>query len=97
MLIYIQGSTRPEISMAVHQCARFCNNLRLVHECVTRRIAKYPASTSTYVDLPDRNLRLTTCGVVYNFNIGKGIKCYVYVEFSSVWSQADADSVENIM
>ena len=26
------GSTQAKTSMAVHQCARFFNNLRLVHE-----------------------------------------------------------------
>ena len=53
MLSYIQGSTQPEILMAVHQCARFYNNPHLVHERAVRLITKYFASTSTYVDLPD--------------------------------------------
>ena len=32
VLCYIQGPTQPEISMTVHQCAKFCNNPRIVHE-----------------------------------------------------------------
>ena len=55
ILSCIHGSTRPEISMSVHQCARFFNNPRLVHEISVRCIAKYLASTSTYVDLPSLN------------------------------------------
>ena len=32
MLTYLQGNSRPEISMSVHQTARFCNNPKLSHE-----------------------------------------------------------------
>ena len=31
MLTYTWESTRPEVSMAIHQCKRFCNNLRMVY------------------------------------------------------------------
>ena len=47
----------------------FCNNLCLVHEYAVRRITKYLTSTSTSVDLPDRNQRLTTRGVAYSPDI----------------------------
>ena len=49
MLSYPQVYTQPEVSMAMHQCARFCNNPCLVHEHAIRRIANYLASMSTYV------------------------------------------------
>ena len=42
-----------------------------MHECANKRIKKYLASTSMYVQLPDRNLQLTTRGVVYKPNIEK--------------------------
>ena len=32
MLFYLQGHTRPDISMAVHQSARFCNYPRIIHK-----------------------------------------------------------------
>ena len=83
--------------MAVHQCARFCNNPSLVHESAVRKIAKYHTSTSTYVDLPDGNIWLTTQRIFYNPDIGKGIKCYVDTNFSSGWAQADAYNAENVM
>ena len=67
--------------MAVHQCARFCNNQRLVHKRAVRRITKYLTSTSTYVDLPDVNQRLTTRGIFYKPDIEKVIGCYVYANF----------------
>ena len=66
MLSYIQVSTRPEISVAIHQFAPFFNGLCLVHEYAIRCIAKYLVSTSMYTDLSDVILQLSTCGVVYN-------------------------------
>ena len=59
--------------MAVHQCALFYNNPCLVHDRAVRRIPKYLASTSTYVDLPNGNQMLTTEVVVYSNYIKKGI------------------------
>ena len=69
----------------------FFNNPRFVHKPSVRRIAKYLASTSTYVDSPDVNRRLTTRGVFYKTDIEKVIKCYVDAEFSGGWAQAGAD------
>jgi len=45
MLNYLQGSTRPDISMAVHQCARFCNDPKLSHERAVQRIVRYLIQT----------------------------------------------------
>ena len=78
--------------MAIHQCAQFCNNLYVVHKWAVRGISNYLANTSTYVDLPDGNWRLTACGVVYKINIGKAIECYVYAEYAGGWSQEDVNN-----
>ena len=83
--------------MAVHQYARFCNNLCPLHEHVVRRIAKYLASTPTYVDLPDGNLRLNTRGIVCRNDIEKGIECDVDSNFAGGWDQSDYDNAENFM
>ena len=72
----------------------FCNNPCLVHECTVRRITKYLTSTSTYVDLPDRNRRLTTRGVSYRPDIEKFIECYIGADFFDGWAQSDADNAE---
>ena len=69
----------------------------LVQKRAIRRIANYLASTSTHVDLPDDNLRLTTHGLVYRFDTEKGIECYVDAKFSGGWSQEDADNTENFL
>ena len=83
--------------MAVHQCARFLNNPRLVHKRVVSSTNKYLTITSTHVYFPDGNKRLTTRGTVYRPDTEKGIKCYVDTEFSDGWDQSDADNVENVI
>jgi hypothetical protein len=37
-LNYLAKNTRPDISMAVHQCARFCLAPRALHELAVKRI-----------------------------------------------------------
>ena len=83
--------------MAVHQCARVCNNMRLFYKFSVRHIAKYLSSTSTYVDLPDANGQLSTHGVVYNPYKEKIIKCYVDANFAGGWAQLDYDDAENFV
>jgi hypothetical protein len=41
MLSYLQGNFRPEISMAVHQTARFWNDSKLCHEQAIMRLGRY--------------------------------------------------------
>ena len=83
--------------MAVHQWTYFCHNLCLLNKHANRRIAKYLASTSTYVDLLDRNQRLITRGVFYRTHIYKGIECYLDAYFSGGWDQVDSDNTKNAM
>ena len=83
--------------MAAHQSESYFNNPRLLHEPVVRLIARYRVSTYTYVDSPDINLWLTTCGVVYRPDIEKVIERYVDANFSGGWDKANADNEENAM
>ena len=41
MLGYLQVTSRPDISMATHQCSRFNANPKLCHERAVKRIYKY--------------------------------------------------------
>ena len=45
MLGYLQGTTRPDIAMATHQCTRFNNDPHLSHERAVRRIERYLLDT----------------------------------------------------
>jgi len=40
-LTYLQGNTRPDLSVAVHQCARFSADPKRSHEIAVMRIGKY--------------------------------------------------------
>jgi hypothetical protein len=39
MLTYLQGNTHPDIAMATHQLAQFCQDPRLIHEQAATRLA----------------------------------------------------------
>ena len=84
MLNYLASNTRPELSMAVHQCARFCNDPKLSHEKAVKQIARYL-------------LRDPQRGIVYEPDPARGIECFVDADFAGGWSRADAESAENVM
>ena len=84
MLNYLQGSTRPDIAMATHQCARFSADPKASHERAVRYIGKYLLGTK------DR-------GIIYRPNPKKGIECYVDADFAGGWAKADADNPENVL
>ena len=72
MLNYLQGSTRPDISMAVHQCARFCIEPKITHERAVMRIGKYLLNNR------DR-------GIKFYPDKTRGIECFVDVDFAGSW------------
>ena len=41
MLNYLVNCTHPEISFAVHQCARFCNDTKRCHEQAVKIVIQY--------------------------------------------------------
>ena len=83
MLNYLASSTRPDIAMAVHQCARF-NNTMLSHERAITRICRYLVTSH------DK-------GIHYKPDKKLGLQCYVDADFAVGWSQVDADNPENLM
>ena len=69
MMSYLQGYTRPEISMPFHQTSRFYNNPMLCHEKDVTRIGRYLLGTKTR-------------GIIYNPDKSRGLECYVDADFS---------------
>ena len=60
----IQLSALPYISMALHQCAKFCNNPHLLHELSVRHITKYLVGVSTYDRVqPKISLTISLSGI----------------------------------
>jgi len=84
MLNYLQNSTRGEIAMAVHQCARFNNNPMLSHERAINRIVRYLKQTEER-------------GVIYTPDKTRGIECYVDADFAGSWTKSEPDDASNVM
>ena len=82
MMSYMQGLNCPDISMAVHQCARFLNNPRLIHERAVKTIANYFSETATR-------------GTIYDTDKTQGIECYVDANFSGGWDRDNGQRAEN--
>ena len=57
MLTYLQGTSRPNISMATHQTARFYIAPKLSHERAVHRIGRYIKATQDkgIISRPDEN------------------------------------------
>jgi hypothetical protein len=43
--LYLENTTRPDISCAVHQCARYCANPEVHHTITIKRIGRYLLGT----------------------------------------------------
>ena len=84
MLTYLQGTTRPDISMAVHQCARFSQSPKLSHERAVKRIGRYLLGTK------DR-------GIIFRPNKNVGLECFVDADFAGAWTKEDAGNANNVL
>ena len=71
-LNFLAQNTRPDISMAVHNCARFCNNPTLLHEQAVKRIVRYLILTK------DKGMILTP---QKDFSLNM----YVDADFAGTW------------
>ena len=72
-LSYIQAMIRPDITMAVQQCARFNNNPKKSHEEAVKRICRYLLKTKHR-------------GLILKPDKSKGLECYVDADFAGSWS-----------
>ena len=84
MLTYLQGSTRPDISMAVHQAARFCIEPKISHERAVKQIGRYL--------LGNKNK-----GIVFRPDSSKGVECYADADFVGGWSKADVNNADCVL
>ena len=84
MLGYLQKSTRPDISMAVHQCARFNSCPMLCHEKAVKYIARYLLTSQ------DK-------GIHYKPDSTRGLECFVDADFAGGWSSGDHTNPECVL
>ena len=78
MLNYLASSSRPDISFAVHQAARFCADPKLIHEQAVKRIVRYLKGTQ------DK-------GIVMKPDLSKGVECFVDASFAGDWARERSD------
>ena len=72
MMLYLASNTRPDISFAVHQCARFTHNTKEPHEISVKRIFRYIQSTKDN-------------GLVFNPSKKLVVNCYADAYFAGLW------------
>jgi hypothetical protein len=77
-LLYLEKSTRPDISCAVHQCARHCANPKIQHTNAVKRIGRYLLGTK------DK-------GLIMKPN-QEGMECWVDAAHASEWNNKTASS-----
>jgi hypothetical protein len=77
-LSYIQAMIRPDITMAVQQCARFCNNPKKAHEEAVKRICRYLLKTQNQ-------------GLVMKPDLSKGLECYVDADWAGSWQDRSSN------
>lgn len=76
-LSYIQAMIRPDITMAVQQCARFCNDPKLEHEEAVKRIGRYL-------------LRTKDKGLNFRPDLSRGLECFVNADWAGSWQKRSA-------
>jgi hypothetical protein len=81
--MYLTGSVRPDISMAVHHCARFSVFPMHLHEQAIMRIGWYLSSTCKK-------------GMTYKPDSSKGLEVYVNADFAGGWDPVDPGNADNI-
>ena len=69
ILTYLQGTSHPDISMAVHQTACFCANPMISHQQTIMRLGKYLNGTSDI-------------GLILSPDQLKGLECYIDADFA---------------
>jgi hypothetical protein len=79
MLEYLQLTSRPEISMATHQCARFNTNPKLCHERAIKQICRYLLGTM------DK-------GIIYRPDPTRGLECHVDADFAGGWTTGETSN-----
>ena len=84
MLTYLQGNSRPEMSMVVHQTEQFFKKPNLSHKQAIKQLGQYLLNTK--ID-----------GIVYNPYITKELEFYVDADFSVVWQKQYTSNANNVM
>ena len=80
MLNFLTNSTHPELAYSVHQCARFCQNPKRIHEQAVKRIVQYLLST--------KRGKEEYKGLLFKVDKSKSIIVYVDASFAGEWNKS---------
>jgi hypothetical protein len=83
-LNYIANNTRPDISMAVHQCARFCVSPRAIHELAVERVIRYLHTTKKQ-------------GIIMHPSANLSLDMYVDSDFAGMWHREHTHLCDNVL
>ena len=93
MLNYLVNCTHPEMSFAVHQCARFCNDPKRCHEQAVKRVIRYLLFTKRTT----RDGTRQTQGIIYRPDKKKSIDTYVDAPFAGDWNTSWSNEPSSVM
>jgi len=78
-LNYFEKCTRPNVSYAVHQCARFVEEPKVEHSKTIRQIVRYIHGTREG-------------GLIIKPDQQKGLEVYVDADFAGTWDREDTSN-----
>ena len=76
MLMYLSNQTRPDITFAVNQVARFTHAPREIHAKAVKRIVRYLAGTQDQ-------------GLIFTSNLSIGLEMFCDADFAGLWKFED--------
>ena len=79
MMLYLASNTRPDISFAVQQCARFTHNTKVSHKKAVNSICRYIQVTKDN-------------GLVFNRSKKLVVDCYTDADFAGLWGNANSQN-----
>jgi hypothetical protein len=83
-LSYIANNTRPDISMAVHQCAQFCTNPRAIHKLAVNGMIRYLYATKNKCIIMHPSSQLS-------------LDMYVDSDFAGMWQREHTHLRDNVL
>jgi hypothetical protein len=78
-LLYLEKSTRPDISCVVHQCARHCAKPKVQHTIAVKRIGRYLLAAKGLIMRPNQ----------------EGMECWVDAAHATEWNNKTASDNPN--
>lgn len=81
---YLRSIVRPDLTMSVQQCARFCNNPSREHEEAVKRICRYLLKTKNQ-------------GLILRPDSTRGLECHVDADFAGTWQDRSAHDPSSVL